>query len=117
MQPVAAPRENPIDLSRVFAELDKFCSYILSVPGAEAHPDVKKKLDFIASSKEKLKVAAVEALVRRKAHQEQLDKMVQRAKENEEAHRRRVEELQRPSPPLDGNARGRALLKNLGFIE
>ena len=33
---------------------------------------------------------------------------------NEEAHRKRMEELNRPSPPLDGNALGRALLKSLG---
>ena len=34
---------------------------------------------------------------------------------NKEAHRKRMEELNRPSPPLDGNALGRALLKSLGF--
>jgi hypothetical protein len=33
----------------------------------------------------------------------------------EEAHRKRMEELKTPPPPLDGNALGHALLKNLGF--
>jgi hypothetical protein len=43
--------------------------------------------------------------------------LVQTAKQKKEAHRQRMEELNTPSPPLDGNALGRALLKNLGLTE
>ena len=39
-----------------------------------------------------------EALLQRKAHQEQLAKMLDTAKQNADAHRQRVEELQRPAP-------------------
>ncbi len=116
-QPATGRQENPLDFTRLFAEVDKFCSYILTIPGAAAHPEIKKRLDFLAACKEKLKLGAVESLARRKAHQEQLAKMMQTAKQNKEAHRKRMEELNQPSPPLDGNALGRALLRNLGFIE
>lgn len=51
------------------------------------------------------------------AHQQESAKMAQAAKQQADAHKRRTEELTRPSPPLDGSALGRALLKNLGLIE
>lgn len=110
-----ASKEDPLGLNRALAEIDKFCRYILAVPGAAAHPEVKKQLDFIASRKEKLKLAHVEALVHQRAHQEQLAKFTETAKRNAEVHRKKLEELNRPSPSLDGDALGRALLKNLGF--
>lgn len=116
-QPAPPPEKNPLDFGRMIAEVDKFCTSIRAVPGAEGHPEIKKKLEFIASSEDKLKLAMAEALLQRKAHQEQLAKMLDTAKQNADAHRQRVVELQRPAPPLDGNALGRALLKNLGFIE
>lgn len=112
-QPATTPQENPMDLNWMFAEIDKFCSLVLTFPGAANHPDIKKQLDFITSSKERLKLAQVEALVHSKAHKQQLANMAQAAKQSEEAHRKKMEELNRPSPPLDANALGRALLKNL----
>ena len=54
----------------MIAEVDKFCTSIRAVPGAEGHPEIKKKLEFIASSKDKLKLAVAEALLQRKAHRE-----------------------------------------------
>jgi hypothetical protein len=116
-RPATVPRENALDLSPVFAELDKFCNYILTIPAAATHPEIKKQLAFIASSKEQLKLAVEESLAHYKAHEERLGKMVQAAKEIEEAHRKKMEELNRPSPPLDPKALGRALLKNLGWGE
>ena len=41
--------------------------------------------------------------------------IAQAAKERAEAHQRRMQEVNPPSPSLDGNALGQALLKNLGF--
>ncbi len=112
-QPTA--EKDPLNLNRVFAELDKFYSFVLTLPGTAANPEIKKQLDFIATSKEKLRLASAESLVYRKAHQDQLAKMAQTAKQNEEAHRKKVEELNRPSPPLDANALGQAFLKNIGM--
>ena len=99
-QPATARQENPLDFTRLFAEVDKFCSYILTIPGAAAHPEIKKRLDFLAASKEKLKLGAVESLARRKAHQEQLAKMMQTAKQNKEAHRKRMEGAQPAVAPF-----------------
>ncbi|HEY0791987.1 MAG TPA: cysteine peptidase family C39 domain-containing protein [Chthoniobacterales bacterium] len=101
-------------LNLVFEQLDKFCSHLRSVPAEADHPEVKRQLDFITASKEKLKLVQAEEFARRKAAREQLDELMQAAKQNEEeSHRRTVEELNAPLPSLDGNALGRALLKNL----
>lgn len=113
--PAASAFEQPLNFDRLFSELDKFCSHILSLPAATNHPEIKQQLDFITTSKEKLNLAQAEELAHRKARQEQLAELVQAANQNEEAHRKRMEELKRPSPPLDGNALGHALLKSLGL--
>ena len=107
--------EDPMNLSVLFGELDKFCNHVLSLPAAVNHPDIKRNMEAIAARKEQLKLAQVEALAHLKTHQAQMANMVQATKEKQEAHRQRVEELNKPSPPLDGDALGRALLKNLGF--
>jgi hypothetical protein len=111
--PVA--HKDPLNLKKLFGELDKFCSHILSLPTAANHPDIKQQLDFIAASKEKLTLALAEELAQRKARQEQLANSVQAAKEKQEAYHKRMQEIDQPSPPLDGNDLGRALLKNLGL--
>jgi hypothetical protein len=116
-QAAPASEEDPWKLNRLFGELDKFCSHILSLPAAVSHPDIKPQIDFITASKEKLKLAQAEEFAHRKVRQEQLDELAQTAKQKEEAHRKRMEELNTPSPPLDGDALGRALLKNLGLTE
>jgi hypothetical protein len=112
----AAPAENdPWNLNRVFGELDKFCSHVLSLPAAAAHPDIKKQIDFILASKEQLKLAQAEELVHRKTRDEQLARLQEETAQREAAHRQKLEELETPAPPLDGNALSRALLKSLGL--
>jgi hypothetical protein len=112
----AAAGGHAVNLEPVFAEIDKFCSYILAVPEAATHPDVEKQLDFLVSSKERLKLALAEALVHQKAYETQMANLVETARQNQAAHFKKVEELNRKAEPLDGAALGRALLKNLGFI-
>jgi hypothetical protein len=115
--PPPASTEDPMKLSVLFAELDKFCNHVLSLPAAVNHPDIKRNMEALAARKEQLKLAQVEALAHIKTHQQQMATMVQTAKEKQEAHRQRVEDLNKPSPPLDGDALGRALLKTLGFTK
>ena len=55
-------------------------------------------------------------LAKQKAHQDEIAAMAQDAKEKQEAHRKKVEEMNKPSPPLDGDSLSRALLKNLGIV-
>jgi len=117
-QPAGSPPAlaKPFDIAQIFAEVDKFSSLILSFPGAANHPDIKKQLDFIASSKDKLKQAVADTEARQKARFEQLAAVVQVSKQNQEAFKKKQEEMNKPLPPLDGDALARALLKNLGFI-
>jgi hypothetical protein len=104
-----------VDINKLFGEIDKFCNHILGIPAAANQPEMKKHLDFIAASKEKFVSAHAELVANRAARLAELAALVKTAKEQEEAHSKKMEELNRPSPPLDGNALGHALLKNLGF--
>jgi len=107
--------EDLLNLKKLFGELDKFCSLFLSLPAATNYSDIKQQLDFIAASKEKLTLVLAEELAQRKARREQLVNSLQAAKEKQEAYHKRMQEIDKPSPPLDGNDLGRALLKNLGL--
>jgi Peptidase C39 family len=115
--PQAAPESqaDPWKLDQLFVELDKFCNHVLTTPAAANTPDVKQQLDFIAASKEKLKLAQAEELAHQKTRFEQLAQIQEVAKRAKESHLKKLEELNKPSPPLDGDALGRALLKNLGL--
>jgi hypothetical protein len=113
----AAPEEEdaPFDLAPLFQQLDKFCGVILALPAAASHPEIMKQVAFITGSKEKLTLAMAEDVANRKAHKKKMAAMAQASEQRGEAHRRKMEEINTPSPPLDGNALGQALLKNLGL--
>jgi hypothetical protein len=101
------------NLTHLFGELDKFCANVLHMPGAANDPDVRKQIDFIKASKDQLKLAQKEELVRRRTQQAQTAQFEQRYKQQEEAILKKREEVNKPAPPLDGNALGEALLKGL----
>jgi len=101
----------------MFAEIDKFTSLILSIPAAANHPDIKKQLEFVATSKEQFKIAHAETLARRDTVLGQIAALTEKHKQQKEAQLKKIEELKASSPPLDGDALGRALLKNLGFTK
>jgi hypothetical protein len=113
--PAASASEDPWKLDRLFAEVDQFSAYVLALPAAANHPDLKRQLDFITASKEKLKLAQAEDLARQKARREKLDAAEQAARQRQEERRKKTEEMNRPGQPLDGDALAQALLKNLGF--
>jgi hypothetical protein len=115
--PEAPSKSAPaVDIAKLFAAMDQFTSLVLSVPAAANHPDVKTQLEFIAASKEKFKVLHAEELARRTAVLGQLAALTEKTRQQKEAQLKKMEELNTPPAPLDGNALGRALLKNLGFI-
>jgi hypothetical protein len=114
-KPAASSQAEPLNLDGLFTALDKFCNHILSLPAAANRPEIKQQLDFITASKEKLTLALAEQFARAQVHRERLADLAQTMKQKQEAHRRQMEELTRPSPPLDGNDLGRELLKNLGL--
>jgi hypothetical protein len=117
--PAQAPPQStvpePPNLDKVFAELDKFCAHLLTVPGAKEHADLNLQLKAIQTGKEKVKLAQAEELMALKARLDGFAAFRDQSKKNVEAQRKKEEEMNAPPPPLDGNALGAALLKNLGF--
>ncbi len=115
--PNAPLAEEALNFTALFAQLDQFCGHILSLPAAANNPDIKRLIGSLAAHKEEMNQVRGEALKHIKTHQDQMAKLVQDAKQRREAHEKKSKELNRPSPPLDADALGRALLKNLGFID
>lgn len=105
----------PQNLDGVFAELDKFCAQLLTIPGAGQHADLTTHLKFMEASKDKLKLAQVEELAAVKKHVDKLVAAERNAKLMQEVRRKKQEELNAPLSPLDGRALGESLLRNLGF--
>jgi hypothetical protein len=112
----AANTTEPQSLNKMFEEMDKFCSQVQSMPDAANHAELQKQIQILAGSKAALKLALAQAAVYGQMHKDQLAAFVQGSENRAEAHRKKIEELNTPQPPLDGNALGRALLKHLGFI-
>ncbi len=111
------PLAAQVDVAKVFEAMDKFTSLALSVPAAALNPDIKKQLEFIAEGKEKFRIAYAEQMAQRTAVLGQLAALAENHKQQEQAQVKKMEQLNAPQAPLDGNALGRALLKNLGFVK
>jgi hypothetical protein len=110
-----SPEIPSVDLAKLFSEVDKFTGHIRSMRGAEQNPDIKKRLDFIESTKGDIKVAHAADLARREAAMGQLAAFKEKSEKDEEEQLKKAEARKTPGPPLDGDAIGNAMLKNLGF--
>lgn len=116
-QPSAAGTAVPVpavDIAKLFAEMDKFTSHVLSIPAAANDPHIKQALELVAASKEQFKVAHAADLARRAAVSGQLAALEEKNKQQTEAQLKKIEDRNH-APPLDGDALGDAMLKNLGF--
>ncbi len=111
-----ASAPDTIGLDRLFAEIDKFSSLALTLPAASKDPAIKQQIDFLVASKNKIKLARAEALAHRQMLRGQMTKLQEATQAKLAAHQQRLEDLNKPAEPLDGQALGCALLKNLGFI-
>jgi hypothetical protein len=105
-----------LDVAKIMEEIDKFTAHVLSIPAAANNPDVKEQLAFIETSKAKFKVAHAEEFAQRASLVAQINTVMEKNKQQKEEARKKMEDLDKPAPPLDGNAIGRALLENLGFL-
>jgi hypothetical protein len=106
-----------VDLAKLFGEIDKFTSQIRSMPGTADNPDIKKRLDFIEATKVDIKAAHAADLARRTAVVGQLAAFEENNKKQNEEQLKKAEDRKAPGPPLDGDAIGNAMLKNLGFTK
>jgi hypothetical protein len=113
-----APSASTTDLSldRLFREVDKFRDFLLSIPVVANNADVQTQLEGIEATKEKLRLAESEKQAYDTMSQEQVAQAREKAKEDEEDLVKRKEDLQKPAAPLDGDALGQSLLKNLGLL-
>jgi len=114
-----ASNEKPLtalsDLDKAFAQLDIFCSHVLSITGLADHADLKAQLDFVQARKKSVRLAQAEEFAAIQARLDRFAAHGEEAKKKAEERRKQQEELDAPLAPLDANALGQALLKNLGF--
>jgi hypothetical protein len=109
------PPIEPQNFDMVFAQLDKFTAYVRGIPGIDRYPEVQAHLAVLEAGKTNLKLADAESMGYHKIRQDQMATMKKDSQQKQEAHKKKTEALNTPSPPLDGDALGHALLKNLGF--
>ncbi len=117
--PMPAAPSGPVrnvDLAKLFAAMDKFTGHVLSIPAAAINPDIRKQLEFVAASKEKFRAAHAAEMARRTAVVAQITTLAEKHKQQKEAQLKKMQELDAPPAPLDGNAIGRDLLRNLGIL-
>jgi hypothetical protein len=72
-------------------------------------------LNVIRTGKDRLKLAQIEEQTSFKARAGRAAAAEKESRLRKEARRQEARELNAPLPPLDANALGHALLKNLGF--
>lgn len=110
----SAPNE-PLSLHAVFEQIDKFCEHFRNRPGVAENAELQQQIQSLVDTKSAMKLALAEAAVYGQAHLQQMAAFADQAKQNSDAHRARAQEANKPLPPLDARALGRALLKDLGF--
>ena len=116
-EPLQAPAlcAASLNFDRFFAQMDKFCAHIQSLPAAAGNPAIQRQIESLLATKQTLLLARTEAIANEKLASDQMAKLVAESEKAAAAHQQKVDEINRPAPPLDGNALGRALMKNLGF--
>lgn len=114
--PAAPKPADPLDVDVIYGDVNKFISQILEIPGASDHPDIRNQIAYLYDQKEPLRMAIAESAAQVRMQTDRLDVLRQTATANEAHNQRRTEEASRQSPPLDGDALGMALLRNLGFV-
>ena len=113
----AAAAKEKLSSDKMFEALDKFLALIAEVPGSKDNPEIVQQLAAIKINRERLTLANAEAQANQKQRADRMAGMRRQTEERQEIHRKKLEELQKRLPPLDGDALGHALLKNLGFMK
>jgi hypothetical protein len=114
--PAPGSEEDADRLNELAAAIDKFTNLILSFPQLAGHPEVRHYVDLLQESKGQQKMAQSEVLYHRKVHEAQTAQLVRKSRAQEAAFLKKQEEMAKPAPPLDGNALGQSLAKDLGLL-
>jgi len=109
--------QDPWNLERLFGELDNVLARLRSLPSAAANPAVVPYLDFIQSSKERLRLAQTEEVARRRERQSRLSEMRRKYGEQEASILKKRDGTDKPGSPLDGDSLVQALLKGHGLLK
>ena len=112
-KPRLTPGQEPASVKNAFAELEKFWAQVMTSEKAAKHPEIQKQVNFMKTSQEKIALAQFETLVARKAHEAQVSTFQEKCRQAEDAILKKREEIATPGLPLDGNALGLALVKDL----
>jgi hypothetical protein len=113
--PSATQGAASLNFDKFFAQMDRFCELIMGLPGAASNAPLVKQIEYLKGTQQSLQLARVEAIASEKLAFDQMARMAEDARKGVDAHQARVDALNKPSDPLDGNALGRALMSNLGF--
>ena len=109
-------KEDPFQLGKVFSQIDKFCALLGATSVAKANPKVMAQLEMLKGTKQKLTDAAAKQMDIFQGHHDKRMAIMQKSKQAKEARAKKMEERNKPLPPLDGTALTQALLKNMKLI-
>jgi hypothetical protein len=116
--PEEQKKESPVvvEINKAFAKIDQYCAQLAALPLVAANAQVMKNLELIKGSRGKMLEAAAELQEKRRVHLAKLQARLEKAQAKKAALDQKKAEMKMPPPPLDGNALGVALLKNMGLI-
>lgn len=112
-----AARRNPLNLDQLFAHLERFQAHVLSIPEVAGREDVKQQLALLGQTKEELRLAVHEDFARQESEDLLCKERLDAAEKEREKVRKAQEDAAQAASPLDGNALGAQLLKNLGIVK
>jgi len=114
--PLASAITEPPNLKNLFKAMDEFRHQVQGMPSAANHPEIQKQFQILTDAKAALMLGLADAVGYAQMHKERLAAFTQASEKRAEEHRKEMQAINTPPPPLDGAALGRALLKNVGFI-
>jgi len=104
-------------IDQVFEALDKFVLEVKKIPGAADNQIIKEHLARLEANKVNIRQGFADSEVQAKVQSAQVADFMAASAARAEAHRQKMEEVNKKGEPLDGVALGKALLKNLGFTQ
>ena len=87
------------DFAKMFAALDQFAAFAMTIPGAANHAELKTHLDVIRGARQQLAVAQAEEAAQVKMRADRIEALKQAARQREEASASKRRNLRKPLLP------------------